>query len=266
MVYTRLTRRTALSAMVGTLALTTSDEGFAQSNGQRKTFVLVHGSWHGGWCWRRVADLLEAGGHKVFAPTLTGLGERAHLISPSVNATTHIEDVANVIVWENLDDVVLVGHSYAGLVISGVADRLANKISRIVYLDAFMLEDGESIAEKASGNTRVIINKAIETHQLTLNPPPSSLFGVADQDRAWVESKLTPHPTASFAEKVANKGGREKIAKKVYMRAKRYQSPTFDGYFERAKANPGWSTLELDSGHDVMLIQPQELAKQLLEV
>jgi pimeloyl-ACP methyl ester carboxylesterase len=260
-----LTRRTAVGAMAGALALPAS-RGSAQSIGQRKTFVLVHGAWHGGWCWRRVTDLLELQGHKVFTPTLTGLGERSHLINPTVNASTHVDDVVNVINWENLDDVVLVGHSYGGLAITGVADRIADKISRIVYLDAFMLEDGESVVEKASANTKSIIDKAIEGRQLSLKSPPSSVFGVGEQDRPWVESKLTPQPTASFSEKVANKGGREKIAKKFYMRAKRYPSPTFDGYLERAKANPGWSTFEFDSGHDVMVVQPQQLAEQLLKV
>src|ERR1035441_10113729 len=106
-----------------------------------KTFVLVHGAWHGGWCWRRVADLLTAKGHKVFTPTLTGLGERSHLMSPTIDLTTHITDIANVIMWERLGNVVLCGHSYGGLVISGVVERIRKAIEAMVFLDAFVPAD-----------------------------------------------------------------------------------------------------------------------------
>src|SRR6185312_1533319 len=124
------TRRTALGAMaagvgmagVGLMAMT--DQAKAQAPAGGKTFVLVHGAWHGGWCWRRVSDLLEKKGHKVFAPTMTGLGERSHLMSAMITLDTHITDVANVIKWEGLENVVLVGHSYAGFVISGVAEKV----------------------------------------------------------------------------------------------------------------------------------------------
>ena len=105
-------------------------------NSNSKTFVLVHGAFHGGWCWRPVADILRAAGHTVFTPTLTGLGERLHLLTPEVNLSTHIQDVVSVLEWENLRDVVLVGHSYGGAVVTGVADRVADRIGSIVYLDA----------------------------------------------------------------------------------------------------------------------------------
>ena len=111
-----------------------------------KTFVLVHGAWHGGWCWRRVADLLEAKGHKVFAPTLTGLGERSHLMRAGINVSTHVTDIVNVLKWERLTDVVLCGHSYGGFVISGVAEQAADRIGSIVFLDAFVPLNGESMA------------------------------------------------------------------------------------------------------------------------
>jgi pimeloyl-ACP methyl ester carboxylesterase len=112
----------------------------AQANA--KTFVLVHGAWHGGWCWRRVADLLQKQGHKVFTPTMTGLGERSHLLNDKVNLATHIADIVNVIKWEGLSDVVLVGHSYGGVIISGVAEQMRDTIGSIVFLDAFVPEDG----------------------------------------------------------------------------------------------------------------------------
>jgi pimeloyl-ACP methyl ester carboxylesterase len=131
------TRRNAI-AMLGAGASAAAALGSARAQATAKPFVLVHGSWHGGWCWRRVADLLDAKGHKVYTPTLTGLGERSHLMSGMITLDTHITDVANVIKWENLQDVVLVGHSYAGFVISGVAERVQPAISSIVFLDAFL--------------------------------------------------------------------------------------------------------------------------------
>ncbi len=108
------------------------------------TYVLVHGACHGGWCWRRVAELLRAAGHEVFAPTLTGLGDRAHLAHRGIDLDTHIQDVAAVLTYEELREVVLVGHSYAGLVITGVAERAANRLAQLVYLDAAVPRDGEA--------------------------------------------------------------------------------------------------------------------------
>src|SRR5262245_14863398 len=120
------------------------------------TFVLVHGAWHGGWCWQRVSPLLRARGHEVFAPTLTGLGERSHLLTREIGLETHVADVVNAIRWEDLTDVVLCGHSYGGMVISGAADRMADRVRSLVYLDAFVPADGQSIfdfmtAERAEG-------------------------------------------------------------------------------------------------------------------
>src|SRR5580704_3612836 len=126
----------------------------ASAQAAAKPFVLVHGSWHGGWCWRRVADLLEAKGHKVYAPTLTGLGERSHLMSGMITLDTHINDVANVIKWENLQNIVLVGHSYAGFVVSGVAEKVLPAISSIVFLDAFLPQHGERVVDLAPPELR----------------------------------------------------------------------------------------------------------------
>src|SRR5882757_4601722 len=145
------TRRTMLGGIAaGAGLMSMIGETTAQAQTSAKTFVLVHGAWHGGWCWRRVSDLLEKKGHKVFSPTMTGLGSCSHLLSKDVNLTTHITDIANFIKWENLSDIVLVGHSYAGIIISGVAEQMSDKISSIVFLDAFMPENGDSLAEKAA--------------------------------------------------------------------------------------------------------------------
>src|ERR1700728_4589280 len=112
-----------------------------------KTFVLVHGAWHGGWCWRRVTDRLTVKGHRVYTPTLTGVADRSHLLSESVNLSTHVTDVVNLIRWEEMTDIVLCGHSYGGMVVTGVADKMSERIAALVYLDAFVPESGQSMQD-----------------------------------------------------------------------------------------------------------------------
>src|SRR4051812_7378387 len=122
-------------------------------------FVLVHGAWHGGWCYRRVADRLIAAGHRVFTPTLTGLGERAHLLTPAVNLRTHVQDIVNVIKWEDLKDVILLGHSYGGFVISEVVEHVPDAVAALVYLDAFVPENGQSLLDYSSPERRALLEE-----------------------------------------------------------------------------------------------------------
>jgi pimeloyl-ACP methyl ester carboxylesterase len=158
-----MTRRGVLaSAGAGASAAALGGTPAAAQTSAPKTFVLVHGAWHGGWCWRRVADRLQKGGHKVFTPTMTGLGERSHLVDGKVNLATHVRDIVNVIKWESLNDVVLVGHSYGGIIISGVAEEMREAIGSIVFLDAFVPENGDSLAAKASQPVREAIAAAVE--------------------------------------------------------------------------------------------------------
>src|SRR5262249_4848503 len=159
-----------------------------------KSFVLVHGAWHGGWCWRRVADRLQARGHKVFAPTMTGLGERSHLLDGRINLATHVTDIVNVIEWEGLDEVVLVGHSYCGVVSSGAAEEVGDAVGALVFLDAFVPESGDSLAENSSQPVREAIAAAVKNGELALKPVPAAVFRVNENDRAWVDGKCTPHP------------------------------------------------------------------------
>jgi pimeloyl-ACP methyl ester carboxylesterase len=157
------TRRVVLGGMgVGLMSMIDATNAQVQAQTNAKTFVLVHGAWHGGWCWRRVSDLLERRGHKVFTPTMTGLGERSHLIDPKVNLATHVTDIVNVIKWEGLGDIVLVGHSYGGAIISGVAEQVGDKIGSLVFLDAFVPENGDSLATKASQPVREAIAALVE--------------------------------------------------------------------------------------------------------
>ena len=165
-----------------------------------KTFVLVHGAWHGGWCWRRVGNLLERRGHKVFAPTLTGLGERSHLLSKEVDLDTHITDVVNLIRWEELTDIVLVGHSYGGFVISGVAERAEPAIAAIVFLDAFVPEHGDSMASHGTPATRERVLVAVDQGETSIPPRSAESFNVNAADRAWVDR---PGDLAELLEQMA---------------------------------------------------------------
>ncbi|HUC49411.1 MAG TPA: alpha/beta hydrolase [Xanthobacteraceae bacterium] len=229
------------------------------------TFVLVHGAWHGGWCWQRVADRLRNNGHKVFTPTLTGLGERSHLLHQGVDIGTHIDDVVNVMKWERLTDVVLCGHSYGGFVISGVAEQMAAAIRSIVFLDAFLPADGDTTQNLTSGAVREAIRAALASGALGMPPRPAEFFGVNEADRAWVDSLCTPQPIGTFTYKIALTGAREKIARKIYIRAKNYANPGFDRAVATVKSDPSWRFHEVASGHDVMVDMPERLSELLVE-
>jgi len=229
-------------------------------------FVLVHGAWHGGWCWRRVADLLEKQGHKVFTPTLTGLGERSHLMRAGINVSTHVTDIVNMLKWERLSGVVLCGHSYGGLVVSGVAEQVADKIGSIVFLDAFLPDNGDSMMELTAQAVRDQIKAASERGELGVPPRSAAAFLVNEKDRAWVDSLCVPQPIGCMTEKVKLSGARERIGKKAYIRAASYPNPGFDAAYARVKADRSWRTYQVPCGHDVMVDMPERLAEILLEV
>jgi len=229
------------------------------------TFVLVHGAWHGAWCWRRVARLLARDGHEVFTPTLTGLGERSHLLAPGINLDTHILDVANEIKWQELKDVVLVGHSYGGMVISGVAERAGKAIAAFVMLDAFFSENGEALIDLTAGPVHEALLAAAKSGATSLPPRSAAAFKVNDNDRAWVDAQCTPQPIGCMLQKLTLTGARERIAHHAYIRATAYPSEPFDRGLAKARAQ-GWRTYEVPCGHDVMVDQPERLAAILSEV
>jgi pimeloyl-ACP methyl ester carboxylesterase len=238
----------------------------ASAQGARKTFVLVHGAWHGAWCWRRVADLLEAKGNKVFVPTMTGLADKSHLLDAKVNLTTHITDIVNLIKWEDLKGFTLVGHSYAGYIVSGVAEQMQSSIGALVFLDAFVPENGDSLAAGASKPVKDALAVAKEKKEIALRPVPAKVFRVNEKDQAWVDAKCTPHPIASMEEAIKLTGAREQVANKTYIRAKGYPSIPFDAALAKVKAAKGWKTFEMTAGHDAMVDQPKELTDILLQV
>jgi pimeloyl-ACP methyl ester carboxylesterase len=238
----------------------------ATESSARKTFVLVHGSSAGGWCWRRVADLLEARGHKVYAPTLTGLGERSHLMSGLITLDTHITDIVNVIRWEGLEDIVLVGHSYGGWIISGVAEQMEGRIASIVFLDAFMPEDGQRVLDTNSERSRAEIAEALRTGSVSRPPPDAAVWAVNEKDRAWFNEQATPQPVGVAFQPLRLTGARERVPKKTYVRALGYSMKAFDRFYARRKADPSWRTFEVDCGHEVMIDDPERCAEILLEV
>ena len=227
-------------------------------------FVLVHGAWGGSWCWARVRDRLAAAGHRVFTPTLTGLGERSHLLSPDVGLETHILDVVNLIQWEGLHDFVLVGHSYGGVIVRHVADRMAERVRELVYLDAFVPEHGQSLNDLAPGYAEMFRAQAIEFGDGWRMPPiPAAVFAVNDADAAWVDAQSTPHPLVTFETPAQLTGACDRIASIGYILAAGFANSPFPKFHEAAAAR-GWWREAIDCGHDVMLDAPDDLCAILL--
>jgi pimeloyl-ACP methyl ester carboxylesterase len=227
------------------------------------TFVLVHGAWHGGWCWDRVAERLVAAGHHVTTPTLSGLGERCHLASRAVDLDTHIADIQNHIAYEGLKDVVLVAHSYAGFVAYGVADRNAAAIGRLVLLDAFVPRDGETAADHVGERGVQYRAAAAEDPDWLAPPPPIGVFGVSEEDAVWAEPRLTPHPVQTYLQPLTVGPGLEWIPEKQYISCTSPSLAVIDMSRQRI-AEAGWPTTELACGHDAMIAAPEALADVLL--
>lgn len=247
-----LTGRAVVAA--GVIAGQGASVANATPHSRRRTFVLVHGAWHGGWCWRDVQANLVADGHLVFAPTLTGLGERSHLLNQQVNLDTHIADIENVIRWEELRDVVLVGHSYAGMIIAAVADRMPDRIGSLVFLDAVLPRDGQSMSD-----IMPFRGIAADSRQLSVPVPPSALFGVPPEKQRWVDALCTPMPLAAARQPVRLSGAYLTVRKKIYIQAR----PVMGGgnkVVEALTRDRAWRVVGMDSGHDVMVAKPAELA------
>jgi pimeloyl-ACP methyl ester carboxylesterase len=228
------------------------------------TFVLVHGAWSGGWCYARVAALLRERGHTVFTPTLTGQGERSHLLSGAVNLSTHIADVLGVFTYERLGDVVLAGHSYGGMVITGVADRISEKVRALAYLDAFIPQDGQSLFDiNIPANTQRFLDSAGANGGLSVPAPSAAYFGVNAADAPTVDALATPFPLGCFTEKLKLSGAHRAVKTHLYVHgAVLPRESPFKPFYERAKAS-GWRAHALACGHHVMLDMPEETARLL---
>jgi pimeloyl-ACP methyl ester carboxylesterase len=228
-------------------------------------FVLVHGAWHGAWCWKRILPPLWAAGHRAFAVSLTGVGERAHQLARAVTLDTHIADVANVIEAEELLDAVLVGHSYGGMVITGVADRLAPRLRHLVYLDAMVPRPGESWASSHNSETQASRRKAI-AEQGALPPPDPTLFGLAGADRSWVARRQTPHPGGCYETPLHFDRDTLAALPRTFIDCHSPALPTIAVSRQRVRSEAGWNIVEIATGHDAMISAPQPLLKALLQL
>ncbi|WP_240231122.1 alpha/beta fold hydrolase [Devosia lacusdianchii] len=216
------------------------------------TYVLIHGAWAGAWGWDKVAERLRTKGHRVHAPTLSGLGERSHLANLPITLTTHIDDIVNEMVWHDLTDVVLVAHSYGGFVGTGVAERAAERIASIVYLDAFIPEDGQSFAD-IMGETPD--GPVVPAPEIGNNEYPT------EQERMRVAALATPQPSGTFTEGLKVTGAYLKIARKTYIVATGFNH--FAPVAAPLRNDPAWTVHEMPCGHDVPLLLPDELTALL---
>ena len=239
-------------------------------------FVLVHGAWHGGWCWRKVAPLLRNAGADVFTPTLSGMGERAHLadhMDPSViNLDLHQKDIVGLLEFEDLTDAILVGHAYAGMVISGVAEACPERLKHLVYVNGVVPADGESMADQLTAVRGPQFSAWVKEHIDAGDgflPPPASpeevgrRWGITDAaDLAWVGSKVTPQPAAAMAQPVRLGRPQAKAIPRSFVGS---SEAGFESVAQRVEAD-GWPVYHIDSGHDPMITSPDDLAGILLKI
>lgn len=233
------------------------------------TFVLVHGGGHGGWCYQPVARLLRTAGHEVYTPTLTGLGERAHLMRADIDLDLQITDVVKLLEYEDLRDVILVGHSYGGMVITGVADRATDRIGHRVYLDAAYPTDGQSLVDHAGPMMLAArqFGKTVDGIELVLFPSPEMprFYGVTDEAQiAWMAPRLTPHPWKCFEQKLwlSNEAAMRAIPESHILCTSTIPGRDMD----TLKARSNGRVWDIDTGHDLMVTEPEWTAARLLDV
>ena len=257
-----------LSAAASSFCLATAE--IAATQPLSKTYVLVHGAWHGGWCWKEVARELRRMGHRVSTPTQTGLGERKHLLSKDITLDTFAADIINHIEAEELNDIILVGHSFGGTSITGAADKIPNRIRHLVYLDSVILENGQSVFSVLPPDVVAARRKTVaeQGQGAFIPPPPPTAFGIPENHASadWVKRRLTPHPVGTYespmriANPVANGRPRTYIA---------CTNPIYgplEGARQWVKKQENWKWQEIATGHDAMVIAPSELAHILTTI
>jgi pimeloyl-ACP methyl ester carboxylesterase len=231
------------------------------------TFVCCHGAWGGGWSWKRVAAILRAQGHEVFTPTYTGQGERSHLLAPEIDLSTHITDIRNVIRYERLTDFVLVGHSYGGMVVTGVADAEWKKISRLIYLDAFLPKAGQSLNDLTGPGRAEAVMEIVRTkgEGYKLPRPEGSISpNMPAEDRDWIMSLTGPQPIRTMTQPVPGANNHLKIKDKIYVLCTENKNSNFHTFAAWTRQQPDWTTLELPTHHHLLQSMPQEVADILM--
>lgn len=237
------------------------------------SYLLVHGAWHGAWCWQRVLPLLTQAGHRAHAVTLTGVGERAHLLNPTIDLETHITDVMAAMDAEEMDQVVLVVHSYAGMLGTAVADRRPQRLRHLVYVDAVLPEPGESWSSTHASATREARIAAAQADPAFAFPAPdATVFGLTGSDRAWVQRRQTPHPGLPYTQVLHFEPKRVASIPRTFINCTQPALPTIDvsrrrmldPAFWNGAWLPGSRVVQLHTGHDPMVSDPQGLCGILL--
>jgi len=240
-------------------------------------FVLVHPAWLGGWCWKKLVPLLEERGHTVSTPTLTGLGERSHLAHPGVVLQTHVDDVVSTLSYADLRDLILVGTSSSGAVVTGVADRVPERIAQLIYVDAFVPEDGQALWDLIPPQRRPPMKALVDTEGFgwllpRFAPEPWEQFvrqawQVTDEaDQAWMLPRLRPTPFGHFTSPLRLVNPAAEQLPKTYIRCQEWPNPSFDRYAQTASQNPRWHLLQLEGSHMPYITVPHELAAMLLDI
>lgn len=223
-------------------------------------FVVAHGAWSAGWAWKKMRPLLRASGHELWTPTYTGLGERRHLLAKSIDLETHIADVLGLLEFESLRDVVLIGHSYGGMVATGVADRARERIAQLVYLDAFVPRDGQSLIDlqppEARARVRELSRTAGEGWLLPSNPVPPD---TSDEDVAWISGLRLPQPLATFETPLRLRNGETTLPRSYIYCQRAAPGDVFRQFADRAKRENGWRTFEIDASHSPHITAPRAL-------
>lgn len=252
-----------IGVLLSVLLLTDS---YAQSEQTKPpVYVLVHGAWHGGWCWQRISSILRGSGAIVYTPTLSGLGEHKNVLSPAINLDTHISDIVNLMEMEDLHNVILVGHSYAGTVITGVADRIPERLSKLVYLDAILVENGQSaLSIQPPSVEEVMKQSAAKDGGLTIPAWPATIFGVKDSaDARWVDARLTGQPFKTFSQPLTLHHPYGNHLPLIFIACTTDMLPAIVPFANRTRQSKDWKYYELATGHDAMITAPQQTAALL---
>ena len=235
------------------------------------TFVLVHGTGHGGWCWRFIAPMLRAAGYDVYTPTLTGLGASSHLLHElnRISLHTHIKDITNMLFYEDLSDVVLVGHSYGGMVITGVAAKQPQRLAHLVYLDAYLPMEGENEIALWPPNQKEKYFADIASGATSRPPIPSSMLGINDPKMSqWVQERLTPHPYSTYEDPPPTPDDPAQSASipRTYIYCTLGPLSSWMEPFAAKARKLKWDVHTMEAGHDVMITHPNQLAEILLRI
>jgi pimeloyl-ACP methyl ester carboxylesterase len=229
------------------------------------TFLVCHGAWSAGWAWKKMHPLMNTAGHRLVTPTYTGLGERAHLVNPSIDLETHIQDILNVIKYEDLRDIVLIGHSYGGMVATGVADRARDLVSQLIYLDAFVPKDGQSLLDlnEPTRQRMLELAKAGDGWRVPPNPTPPD---TPPADVEWLTERRVHMPIKCFEMKLALYRGEPTLPRSYIYATRIAPADTFGPFAARANSEPGWRYYEIDSSHAPNLTAPEALMALLEKI